>query len=210
MDNFNHNNRYWQSGYRIKDDYKLFLDWGAIYFTVENANQQSKRYMPFLYDQTSFLHKIRELYSLDPSTHQNQRDLLCLRAILRAMVEYDKSLGINYESSLDSFFDRMTGSAFVSDLLFIVFSDSLFKSSCGISEDFSVGDRDPRQNAVADYKKIAKDLLDSYYGGRTDSLPVKENGKDYKIVYDANGYVADSADMLRIESAGKRRDIRGK
>ena len=190
LNNFNHSDRYWQSGYRIKDDYKLFVDWGAIYFTVENANQQAKRYATLVYDSTSFLNKIREIYNLDPSTHENQKDLLCLRAILRAMVEYDKILGISYESELDSFFDKILDTFFTEELIYIVSSDKDFYSKLKISDDFALGDRNSRQNAVYDYEVIAKDLLSAYYGLRNDDSSIKKEGKDYKIVYDENGYVA--------------------
>ena len=69
LTNFGHNEGYWQSNWRVKNDFKLLLDWGAIYYTVQRRNGQEKPYKGYCYDETKFWRKIFDIYNLDPSTY---------------------------------------------------------------------------------------------------------------------------------------------
>jgi hypothetical protein len=194
LTNFNHSNYnegYFESNWRVKNDFKLLLDWGAINYTVQNREGQEKPYKGYCYDEAKFLQKIREIYNLDPSTNAQKYDALCLRAIFRAMVEYDKFLGAEHEPSLDSFVDGMSRTGLMEELICLIASCSDTKDQLGTAEDFSLQDRVPRQNAVDFYKRLARLLLSVYYevGDNLVLGQGKLEDRDYKLVFDDNGYV---------------------
>lgn len=183
--NFGRDDRYWQSNWRVKDDFKLLLDWGAIYYTVQNRNGEEKSYRGYCYDDVKFLRKIREIYNLDPETNAQKYDALCLRALFRAMVEYDKFLGLEHEASLESFVDGMMQKTdFMREFMALLANCNIFKSGARINDDFSLENRRPRQNAFADYEKIAVILIANFYNAAG-----KFEHRDYEIIFDDNGYV---------------------
>ena len=50
LTNFANNEGYWQSNWRVKDDFNLLLDWGAVHYTVQNREGQEKPYKGYCYD----------------------------------------------------------------------------------------------------------------------------------------------------------------
>ena len=141
LTNFGHNDGYWQSNWRVKNDFKLLTDWGTIYYTVQNRDGQEKPYKGVVYDEAKFLYKIREIYGLDPATNEQKHDALCLRALFRAMVEYDRFLGVNHEESLDSFVDGMCVTGLMEKLILLIANASEMQRSLGTDEDFLSLDR---------------------------------------------------------------------
>ena len=193
LTNFGHDEGYWQSGWRVKDDFNLLLDWGAIYYTVQHRDGREKPYKGIVYDSWKFLNKVREIYNLNPETNQQKHDALCLRALFRAMVAYDKALGAGDREAtgLDSFVDAISVTGLMERLIFLNANEIGTKRYLGTNEDFSLLDRLPRQNAADFYKKLARLLLSSYYTEGENLLQGQEKieNRDYKIIFDANGYV---------------------
>ena len=183
--NFGHGDRYWKSNWKVKDDFALLTDWGAIYYTVQNREGREKPYKGYCYDNVKFLHKIREIYNLNPETNARKYDVLCLRALFRAMVEYDKFLGLEHDASLDSFVDGMTKrGVFMREFMALLAQNGAWPETLQTEQVFSLEDRLPRQNAVADYEKIAVILIATFYNAID-----KVEHRDYEIIFDDNGYV---------------------
>ena len=77
------------------------------------------------------------------------------------------------------------------ELICLIANCYKMKTHLPTNEDFSLQDRAPRQNAVDFYKKLARLVLGVYYA-TGDNLVVgqeKLEDRDYKLVFDDNGYV---------------------
>ena len=205
--NFNHNERFFQSNWRVKDDYHILQDWGALYYTVEHKNGQVKPYRAIVYDSNDdsqndhhtygrFGNKIREIYNLDPDLNANRHDMLCLRAVFRAIKALDEDVDDNLTEMLDRFF---TSGAY-QKLIRLLANDNNVKNLLGLHEDFSSGNmQNPRTNPALSYKAISKFIISAYYNWdnayKNDFLPddimVAKNGTKYQIVCDPqSGYVS--------------------
>ena len=205
--NFNHNERFFQSNWRVKDDYHLLQDWGALYYTVEHKNGQVKPYRAIVYDSNDdsqngdhtygrFGNKIREIYNLDPALNANRHGMLCLRAVFRAIKALDGDVDNNLTEMLDRFF---TSGAY-QKLIRLLANDAKVKNLLGLHEDFSSGNmQNPRTNPALSYKAISKFIISAYYGWdnayKNDFLPddimAAKNGTKYQIVYEPqSGYVS--------------------
>ena len=201
--NFNHNERFFQSNWRIKNDYHLLQDWGALYYTVEHKNGQVKPYRAIVYDSNDdsqndhhtygrFGNKIREIYNLDPDLNANRHDMLCLRAVFRAIKALDEDVDDNLTEMLDRFF---TSGAY-QKLIRLLANDNNVKNLLGLHEDFSSGNmQNPRTNPALSYKAISKFIISAYYNWdnvyASDDIMVTKNGTKYQIVCDPqSGYVS--------------------
>ena len=203
LNNFDNNERYWQSDWRVKDDFKLFLDWGVIHYTVQHRDGQEKGYKAYCYDEAKFLQKIRDIYNLDPSTNAQKYDVLCLRALFRAMVEYDKFLGLSHEDSLDGFVGGMRQTGLMEELIFLIANCDKTKHYLETNEDFPLQEGASRQNAVDFYKKLARLLMNVYYnvGDNLIEGQKKLEGTDYNIVFDDSGYVVRIEPIIKPQSS---------
>ena len=201
--NFNHNERFFQSNWRVKDDYNLLQDWGALYYTVEHKNGQVKPYRAIVYncnddnqngDHTygRFGNKIREIYNLDPALNANRHDMLCLRAVFRAIKALDGDVDDNLTEMLDRFF---TSGAY-QKLIRLLANDAKVKNLLGLHEDFSPGNmQNPRTNPIESNKAISKFIIGAYYNWdnayASNDIIVAKNGTKYQIVYEPqSGYIS--------------------
>ena len=205
--NFNHNERFFQSNWRVKDDYHLLQDWGALYYTVEHKNGQVKPYRAIVYDSNDnnqngdhaygrFGNKIREIYNLDPTLNAHRHDMLCLRAVFRAIKALDGDVDDNLTQMLDRFF---TSGAY-KKLIKLLANDAEVKNLLGLHEDFSPGNmQNPRTNPVESNKAISKFIIGAYYGWDNaykndsvlDDTMKDKNGTKYQIVCEPqSGYVS--------------------
>ena len=195
LTNFGHNDGYFESGWRVKPDFKLLPDWGAIIFQCHHrGGQQDSPILDLRYSDSKFLNKINEIYNLDPVANAKKYDALCLKAILRAIIEYDKSLGVEHGGGAtapigESFLEAFVAHGWQPELLRLIVNCEDMKGEFGVDEDFSLGNRAPRRNAVEDYKKIATRLIYLWYYSNPSSGKRSYAGKDYKIVFGDDGYV---------------------